>query len=477
MAAAPLQRVAIIGGGFSGTAVAIQLLRAARIPLAIALIERETRQFARGVAYGTFDPRHILNVPAGRMSLDPALPDDFVAWLKGRGLAPRDGAAEWFAPRQLYGQYLEQRLSEAEAAASGVKLRRITGEVVDLVGADGGLQLGLRGGDRLAADAVVLALGNFPPPHPRVPDPQGYDSPRYFNRAWEPGAVEGIAPDDALLLIGTGLTSIDMLISLERNAHTGPIIAVSRRGLWPLTHAPAPAWPGFLPTPTPDRLRLLLVAVRDEIAKAAAAGVPWTSVINALRPRTAEIWRGLPRAEQKRFLRHLRPWWEIARHRMPQSSAECIARLAARGQLETLRGRLQSIAEYHGADGGGLEVGIRVREMGGDARGRHSDRRLRVARVLNCTGAESNYRKLADPLVRNLMRHGLAQADPLHLGLATADDGALLGTSGTAALPIWTLGPCRKGSLWETTAVPEIREQAVALAATVLGRLSRASRS
>jgi uncharacterized NAD(P)/FAD-binding protein YdhS len=461
-------RIAIIGAGFSGTATAIQLLRRARGPLALALIEREPRRFAHGVAYSTFDPRHILNVPAGRMSLDPAAPDDFLAWLKGRGLAPRDDAAGWFAPRQLYGQYLEQRLREAEDAAPQAKLRRITGEALDLIPEAGALQLELRGGDRLGFDAAVLALGNFPPPHPVVADPQGYDSPRYFNRAWEAGAVEGIAHDDALLLIGTGLSSIDMLISLERNDHAGPIIAVSRRGLWPLPHTPAPAWPDFLPTPAPTRLCAVLDLVRAEIAKAAAAGVPWASVINALRPRTAALWRALPRAEQRRFLRHLRPWWEVARHRMPQSSADCIARLSARGQLETLCGRLKSIAEFESPEGGGLELGIRVKGPRGD----RSERKLRVARVINCTGAESNYRKLADPLVRNLMRRGLAHADPLHLGLATSADGALLDAHDAAPLPLWTLGPCRKGSLWETTAVPEIRDQAAALAQRVLEHLA-----
>lgn len=468
MSAKPPARVAIVGAGFSGTAVAIQLLRAARAPLAIALIEREPRQSARGVAYSTFDPRHILNVPAGRMSLDPAAPEDFVEWLKARGLAPRDDAAGWFAPRQLYGQYLEQRLREAEERAPSAKLRRITGEVVGLAPQAGALALALRGGEALGADCAVLALGNFPPPHPVVGDPQGYDSPRYFNRAWEPGAVDGIHPDDAVLLIGTGLTSIDMLISLERNGHSGRIVALSRRGLWPLPHSAAPAWPDFLPHPAPTRLLELLGLVRAEIAKAAAAGVPWASVINALRPRTVEVWRGLPRDEQRRFLRHLRPWWEVARHRMPQSSADCIARLTARGQLETLRGRLRSIGES--ADRAALDVGIHLRASG-HGRDLGTERTLRVARVLNCTGAESNYRKLADPLVRNLMRGGLAQADPLHLGLATAADGALLDAQGAARLPVWTLGPCRKGSLWETTAVPEIREQAAAVAARVLERI------
>lgn len=455
--------ITIVGAGFSGTATALHLLRKTADPLEVVLIEREPRQFARGVAYSTFDPRHILNVPASRMGFDPAAPGDFLEWAQARGLAPREAPGEWFAPRQLYGQYLEQRLREAEAGApDGVRLKRITGEAIDATphaAADGERwTVTLRGGDTLGCDALVLALGNFPPPHPVVADPQGYDSPRYFNRAWEPGAVDGIEPDDAVLLIGTGLTSIDMLVSLTRNGHRGPIHAVSRRGLWPFPHEHAPPWPDFLPAAPPRSVRALFRQVRQEIARAGERGVPWPSVINALRPRTVELWRGLPRAEQKRFLRHARPWWEVARHRMPASSAALVAELTARGQLTTLRGRMRSIvdADDH------LEVGIHERGAG--------DRVLRVARVLNCTGAESNYRKLADPLVRNLMRHGLAHADPLHLGLATDGDGRLEDARGATPHALYTLGPCRKGSLWETTAVPEIRGQAAALAAKLLER-------
>ena len=272
--------------------------------------------------------------------------------------------------------------------------------------------------------------------------------------------MDGIEPDDAVLLIGTGLTSIDMLVSLTRNGHRGPIHAVSRRGLWPHRHEHAPAWPDFLPAAPPRRVRELVALVRAEIARAAAQGVPWPSVINALRPRTVELWRALPRPEQKRFLRHVRPWWEVARHRMPASSAGLVAELTAKGQLTTLRGRMRTIvdADDH------LEVGIHERGAG--------DRVLRVARVLNCTGAESNYRKLADPLVRHLMRRGLAHADALHLGLATDAHGRLEDARGATPHALYTLGPCRKGSLWETTAVPEIRGQAAALAKRILERLA-----
>jgi uncharacterized NAD(P)/FAD-binding protein YdhS len=224
-----------------------------------------------------------------------------------------------------------------------------------------------------------------------------------------------------------------------------------------------------VPAALPRGVAELLVLVRAEVAKAAAAGVPWPSVINALRPRTVALWQALPVEEQRRFLRHVRPWWEVARHRMPALSSALVAELTARGQLRTLRGRLRTIRELEPGDGAGLAVGIQLRGAG--------DLTLRVARVLNCTGAESNYRKLADPLVRSLISRGFGHADPLHLGLATDEQGRLENAQGATPHPLYTLGPCRKGSLWETTAVPEIRVQAAALAQHLLRtHLSHSSR-
>jgi uncharacterized NAD(P)/FAD-binding protein YdhS len=448
--------IAIVGAGFSGTATAVQLLRHATLPLEVLLIERAPRQFARGVAYSSFDPRHVLNVPAERMGATPAAPRAFADWLEQRGLAPASGATGWYAPRQLFGQYLEHELAAAELAARpGVRLTRVIDEAVDLTVEGSGATLELRRGPS-RADAVVLALGNFPPPHPRVEDPVGYDSPRYFNRAWEPGAVDGIHSDDAVLLIGTGLSSIDLLVSLRRDGHRGPITALSRRGRWPVPHQADAPWRDWLAGQQPASVRALIHLAHVELAAAREQGVHWAAVINAMRPHLQRVWQGLPVIERQRFLRHGRALWEVARHRMPQASATLIADLTAAGQLETLRGRLQAVRDL----GDALEV--RVRQPGGALRG------LRVARVINCTGAESNYKKLQDPFVRNLMKHGLVRADALHLGLDATPEGALLDSHGVAHAALHTLGPVMKGTLWETTAVGEIRAQAAALAQRLL---------
>ncbi|HWY24061.1 MAG TPA: hypothetical protein VNX47_04035, partial [Nevskia sp.] len=58
--------------------------------------------------------------------------------------------------------------------------------------------------------------------------------------------------------------------------------------------------------------------------------------------------------------------------------------------------------------------------------------------------------------------------DALGLGLLTDAQGALLDRDGQASTWLYTLGPARKGQLWETTAVPEIRVQAQALARRLL---------
>ena len=267
---------------------------------------------------------------------------------------------------------------------------------------------------------------------------------------------DGLAPDDTVLLIGTGLTSVDMLVSLTRSGHRGQIHAVSRHGLWPLPHAAVAEWPDFLPEALPRRTAELMSIVRKEMATAAAQGVAWPAVVNALRRRTAAAWQALPAAEQRRFLRHVRPWWEVARHRMPSTASALVGELGEAGRLTTHRGRLHAIVDA----GTALVVEIGVHAA--------PPVTVRAARVVNCAAAESNHRRLTDPLVRSLLARGLVHPDPLHLGLATDEQGRLEGVHGPSPHALYTLGPCRKGTLWETTAVPEIREQAAALAAVLL---------
>ncbi len=451
---------AIIGGGASGTLTAANLLWRADRPLAVALIER-TSAFGRGVAYTTTNPVHLLNVPVGRMSAYPDDPDHFLRWLRQNGpteLADADlGRA--FVPRFLYFQYLNAVLDEAEAhARPGVELERIGDEAVALRRDADGFAISLRGGRTLRASQVVLTSGYLPPRDPPVADRSFYASPRYVRDAWSPDAFARLAPDDAVLLIGTGLTMVDVAVGLAAAGHPGRIVAISRRGLAPLAHAPAAAHPTALPADTTTATaRGLTHRLRAEARAAAAEGRDWRGVVDAQRSVTAALWQNLPDAEQRRALRHLVPYWDVHRHRIAPAVAETLDRLIEKGQLVIRAGRIRAFRE----DPGGVTVSF-------VPRGQSDEETIRVGLVVNCTGASVDCRGEVSPLLASMIKEGVIQPDPRGLGLASEADGALRGADGRRTPGLWTVGIFRKGLLWESTAIPEIRDQAATLAATLL---------
>ncbi len=468
----PSYEVAIIGAGFSGSLTAIHLLAAPEgggtPPATIALVEKEVSAFGRGVAYGTPCARHLLNVPAGKMGAFPDRPDDFLRWLHAHpeataefGLGEIDAGT--FAPRMLYGKYVASLLDEAAARAGG-RLRRIAGEAVDVAPADlpegsGAWRVELADGRRLRAGRVVLALGTFPPGDPRLRDSRFHRSPRYLYSPWSAETHERLAaPGDALIL-GSGLTCLDLLLTLQNHKRAGVLHVVSRHGLFPQPHRAGLApWPAFLNAgELPRTVRALLRIVREQTRQAQAQGSDWRAVIDALRPFTQEFWQGLSRAERRRFLRHLRARWEPHRHRAAPEVLAAKEELERAGALVCHRGRIERITEVEG--GSALEV---VLQPHGRAGQRET---LRVSHVVNCTGPECNYHRLGDPLITGLFSRGLARPDALMLGLDVAPDGALRDVGGVASRRLFTLGSPQKGRLLETTAVPELRCQARDLAA------------
>lgn len=471
----PLYDVAIVGAGFSGSLTAVHLLTESGEhppPRHVALIEKEPAQFGRGVAYGTGCPRHLLNVPAGKMGAFPDRPEHFLAWLRAH---PGDAAdfglddpgAGAFVPRALYGRYVATLLAEAEAGGNG-RLRRIVGEAVDVTPIPGEpagpRRIELADGRCLRAHRIVLAVGNFPPGDPRLRDERFHRCPRYLYSPWSAETHERLAaPGDALIL-GSGLTGLDLLLTLRGRKREGTLHVLSRHGLFPLPHRPGlPAWPAFLQAgELPRTVRALFREVRAEVARAAAAGTDWRPVVDALRPFTQEAWQRLPDPERRRFQRHLRALWEPHRHRAAPEALAVKDELERTGRVVCHRARVDRIAEAAG--GAALDVSFKPR---GAARGER--RSLRVGYVVNCTGPECNYHRLGEPLVVSLFARGLARPDELLLGLDTAADGALRDERGVASERLFTLGSPRKGQLLETTAVPELRAQARELA-TLLRR-------
>jgi uncharacterized NAD(P)/FAD-binding protein YdhS len=454
-----MRTIAIIGGGFSGTMLAAHLLRApAAPPLRIALIER-TGRFGGGVAYGAASPLHLLNVPAGRMSAFHDDSEHFLRWLRTKTPDAQGGA---FVPRPLYAEYLESILSDAaRSTAPGATLDRISAAAHDITPAASSLHIAISNGNALTADVVVLATGNFPPANPALADSSFLRDPRYIKDPWSPGALESLSGQEPKLLIGTGLTMIDVALEISSGPGRAPIHAISRRGLLPQAHRP-PRSSYHPPTPTdintwPRTALGILRRVRAEVARGNARATDWRETLTALRAVTPDLWRSLPEAEQRRWLTHLRPFWETHRHRAAPEAWARIEDLTRSRRLRVQAARLIAIEPRENA----LHVRLQPR-------GQSAETSLDIARVINCSGPETALARTGDPLLTALHKRALIASDPLFLGLQATPDGAAIDASGRASKNLYVLGPLRRAQLWETTAVPELRIQARDLAAHVL---------
>jgi uncharacterized NAD(P)/FAD-binding protein YdhS len=452
--------VAVIGGGFSGLLTAANLLADPSGP-AVLLVERNAG-LARGLAYGSAAPSHLLNVRAGNMSAFPDRPEHFLDWLKGQpGYADAGPAA--FAPRAVYGRYLQSVLSDLIAGAADAGRLNITHDaVVDIGPDDDGLELELAVGRRLRVDAVVLAVGAAPTPRPTVPGLTHRVEPLFVPDPWGAGALDSIGADERILLLGSGLTMVDIALLLRERGHAGPIIALSRRGLAPRPHAEAPVPQVASPRINPAApLSRQLRAVRERIEEVG----DWRAVIDSLRPLTTAIWRAWSPEVRSRFLRHLRPWWDVHRHRMAPAVSDTVARAVRDHQLRVIGGRIVRLEPHRDGDRpAGLITYVE--------RGSRTERGLLVHRIIPCMGMEGDVAGTRDPLLVRLLRRGLVRPHPLGLGLDVDTDSRALGE---AAHPrLFALGPLTRGAFWESTAVPDLRRQAADVARSVSAALADA---
>jgi uncharacterized NAD(P)/FAD-binding protein YdhS len=446
--------VAIVGGGLSGSLVALNAVRLAARPLRIALLDRRGA-FGAGLAYAASHGEALLNVPAAAMGAFPDDPGDFVRWLREEAGVDADALpAAPFAPRRLFGAYVASLLDGARR--DGHAIDTIAADVADLRRENGGWAcLDASGGAVALARQVVLALGTPPPPDP-LPDMDGVRAdPRYRANPWTPLVDLKVEPGQSILVLGTGLTALDVIYELVTGGSTSHIYALSRRGGFPLGHAAQAAAPvrPLAGEPAPRTVHGLLRAVRRAVA---ANGGDWRAVIDGLRLDAAELWAGLEPAERRRFMRHVRPFWNRHRHRAPQRVLAAKDALIAAGQVEIVTGRLVELR----AAGDALEAVVAA----------NGDRRtLRVARVVNCTGPGARYAPHDQPLVDALVRRGELCYDPDSFGLRADADARLIDAHGRAHADLWTIGWPMRGVRFETTAVREIREHARDLAAALFG--------
>ena len=448
------QRVVVIGSGFAGTMVAVHLAREAQSPIEIILVERAKR-FGAGIAYSTRNDAYLLNVPAGQMS---ALPDDegnFLRWARERDPGVHAGS---FLRRRLYGEYLASVLEWTRAGlGENVSLECRHGAVVGIDFAPHGINVRMDNGS-IAADRAVLAVGHFPPEDPHCETPEFYESPLYRRNPWTAGALEFDAKTDVLVL-GSGLTMLDVVAALDQAGHRGKIWCTSRRGLLPQIHRQHPNAPPRLAPPEdidqwPKTALGLLRGLRKRVE---GTETDWRDIVSSLRSVTPQLWASLPPAEKRRFLDRLRPYWDTHRHRAAPEMGRMLERLRAEGRLRMVAGRVLRYEESAGR----VRVRIRAAKSG-------AEEVLDVGRVLNCTGPCSDLSRVQDPLVKSLRESGAICPDTTKLGLATDDRGRALGANGEANPALFVVGPLLKGRYWEHTAVPELRIGALQCARDVL---------
>ncbi|WP_375390461.1 FAD/NAD(P)-binding protein [uncultured Sphingomonas sp.] len=432
----PDQHLVIVGAGFSGTLLAINLLRFGGSPAT--LVERRGGQMGRGVAYSATDPGQLLNVRASGMSAFPDDPGHFARWVEARGC----GGATDFVPRELYGAYLAETLAAERQGREG-RLRLIEAEATDIFDEGDQLRVTLAAADALRADVVVLATGNMPPHPPPGIDPARLPAERYIADPWRADLARDLGEGHTVVLLGTGLTAIDAALQLDAAGFDGEVLALSRRGLRPRAHIVGQtAGPGLADPPAAP-LSSLVQEFRQRSEE-----LGWRAAVDAYRPVTQRLWGISDATKRARFLRHLRPFWDVHRHRLAPAVAARIDGMVTAGRLRFAAGKIAA----SGPAPGGIRLSWRPRGQ---------DRAVETlaARVVNCTGPQGDLTRTDEPLLCALIARGAIRPDPLRLGLEVDAQSQAVRADGAIDARLCCIGPMTRGGLWEVVAVPDIRRQ------------------
>lgn len=457
-----MHRVVVVGGGFSGAMVGVHLARDhAEVGVSVTVVEPRA-VVGTGLAYGTRDPACRVNVAASRMSPFEEELSHFDDWVVRNGVSAVDPAIEAaggrFPGRAVYGAYVSE-------LADGSALTHRRARAVAGARDASRFVVTLDDGGTVEADTLVVATGHPPPALPRGLRAIAEDG-RLVRDPWEEPAIGRIAADadSAVLVVGTGLTSCDVLASLRARGHRGPVTMVSRHGLLPRarTALPVEAHGEFREAPAGTALELL-VRVRAAVAEVARLGRPWEDVIAALREQAAVVWRALAVQEQRRLLRHVRPFWDA--HRF-----QCAPQIASLVAVERESGGLVvRTASLVGAAGGADGVTVSVVERGGGPAVR-----LRADWVVNCTGPGHGGAFGGSAFLASLQAAGLARPDPLGLGIACDDESVAIGTDGSPVAGLFVAGPPARSAHGELMGLPQVSRQPRAIAASIASRACNA---
>jgi uncharacterized NAD(P)/FAD-binding protein YdhS len=450
--------IAIIGGGFTGAVVALNLLR--RLPpgsAKLSVIEPRA-VLGAGLAYSTLDPAHRVNVPASRLLVLAEEPGAFDCWFKASAAAASDPEAllpdgRAYPQRAVFGAYVDGLLRQAAGASCPTPFEHIQSLAAGVDRAAQGFRISFEDGGFVEADIVVLAVSH---PPPAVPKPFRDISlhPKFVSNPWQPNAMAGIGASDDVLIIGTALTTADLIASLKSGGHTGRICAISRRGLVSRSRKMQQTTTyGDFVSPPHRTVVVLLQAVRAAIIQAEANGSSWGGVMDALRVQGLEVWSALPHEEKKRFLRHVRPFWDAHRYQMAPQAAAIIESACATGNLRICAARVQSVS----LEGEQFKVSLKWRHAG-------TREEENFDAVVNCTGPDHASVVENNSVLRSLSEAGLICPDGFGLGLHTDLSARAVSRSLEPSANIFVAGPLARATFGELMGLPQVSQHAALVA-------------
>jgi uncharacterized NAD(P)/FAD-binding protein YdhS len=455
-------RVVVVGGGFSGAMTAVNIARLSEDPLDVTVVNKQG-PVGRGVAYGLRRPEYLLNVAARNMSAFPDEPDHFLQWLRTRSefvSTPDIELRERYISRQIYGDYLSsivQHHLQSPGGRTSVTSRFVVGEVIDIEPREGACAVQLADGSMLEADRVVLATGNEKP----APLPGAetlVDHPSWVGNPWVAWEKRLPAQDASVVILGTGLTAVDVIITLRAIGWFGRIHAVSRHGWFPHSHFRGIEYPNF-PPPDVDLASLGLTELYALVQKHCMIlheqNANPAIIVDKLRPYTQRIWSHFSRDERLAFAKDHSARWNVFRHRIAPELHAQVVNSQLTGQMEVHPVSIEALEALsdgvlvHLKNGGSLEGGL----------------------VINATGPSTRLTATRNVLLHNLLRRGLLAPDETDMGVSVDPDHTVLTGEGGRSPWLLALGPLLRGTYWETIAVPELRGQARRVADTILDRV------
>ena len=442
-----MRKITIIGAGLSGTLLTMNLFKQnSDKPVSVKWIDRNSGK-DMGPAYST-NETYLLNVPVELMGAFSDKPEHFLTWAQEKYDKTKKGD---YLPRKLYKEYIQEMWREAwKSKPENTQFERIRDEVTDVEIQDNQIKVILKKTPDSVTDTIVFALGNALPKNPTVKNKHVFNDKHYVQNPWHPELLNKIAKKDTVLFIGTGQTMVDLATGLHRRNHEGKMIAISRRGVLPMSQKNVEPYPSFY-----DEIKVyaeilpVFKTVRKHIKLAENKDIDPRAVIDSLRSHTSAIWMKFPPKEKKRFLRHIFRYWEIIRSRIPPVSEKIINELKEKGQLMILTGRV-------------TDMFFNGKTMQTEYIERHSRREKTTQSdfVINCIGPTTDFEKIEHGLIKNLIDSETICCDPAHLGINALPEGNIITADNKPSDKMFTLGPTLKGIVWESLATPEIRVQA-----------------